>query len=183
MNNSTLPLVMFDSCVLIDAIQKKQGHYPQIEPYVLEAEEGRMAIVLSTVTLAEVCYLKERHKAGVSLEEQIRQIEDWFDRQYVDVVGVSRAIARKAARLRDPSARAKLTTPDAIILATALSKQIPKLLTYDGAGKNGYLLKLNGQVGGSPPLRVIEPDGRPLPAPLLEQRDEQELEEEARNEA
>lgn len=146
---------MFDSCVLIDAIQKTPDRYDKIGPYVSEAEAGRLQIVISVLSLAEVCYLEERQAVGAPLQEQVRQIEQWLNSSFIVARNVDRLIARRAARLREPGAFG-LKTPDAIIVATALLYHVPQLLTFDAA----KLLKLDGKVGGKPLLRIVEPDGR-----------------------
>jgi len=172
---SDKPVIMLDSCVLIDTIQKTPGRYCFIEPYVKEAEAGKLFIVLSVVSLAEVCYLKERHKEGVSMDDQIREIEEWLDREYIRTINVDRRIARRAARLRSPDG-SNLKTPDAIVVATALVAGVPKLFTFDGAGRRSGLLQLDQKIEGSPPLRIASPDGNV--GPLFGRSDEETASEE-----
>lgn len=44
--------VVWDANVVIDALQKTDGRWQKIEPFLQEAENGNLEIVLSEITVA-----------------------------------------------------------------------------------------------------------------------------------
>lgn len=147
--------VVWDACVLIDAIQKDPEHYPAIQPFLDDAEKGKLLIVLSEVTVGEVVKLDNLAAQGMSLEEQERLIRDWLINPYVVRKIFHRGITDMATRicrlhtLKDVGDRA--------VMATALFYRVPLIHTYDGEGRKGQLLKLDGKLG-TPPIRIMVPN-------------------------
>lgn len=126
--------VLWDSCVIIDYLEQTPGRIGLIEPMIVEAEKGTLRIVVSEISVAEVCTLNGLAEEGVSGPEQAKIIEDWFEREYVSVRLVDRAISTKAAWIQR-NYRAK--TCDCVIMATALRHNVDALYTFDGCNDDG----------------------------------------------
>jgi predicted nucleic acid-binding protein len=114
-----------DTAPFIYLIEDHPHFAPQVAPVFAEAATGSTTIVTSALTLLEV------------LVVPLRQGRDDLCRQYEDLLTESRnvlltpldlAVLREAARLR---ARANLSTPDALQLATAIVTGCTSLLTGD----------------------------------------------------
>ena len=155
------PIVVWDTCVIIDAIQKTQGRYECIEPYVHDAEKGKLRIIISEVSVAELLLLKEYDSQGMPVREQVRLIQDWLENPYIIRRAVYRHISEQAAAI---GRKYEILPPtDAIIVATALCENIPVLHTFDGLDegaanrKRKKLCTYDGKIG-SPPLHIGPPD-------------------------
>ena len=148
--------IAWDSCIIIDAIQKEPRRYPSISPMVTKAESDDLQIVVSTASVAEVLYLKALSAEGMSQEDQNDLIEKWFDNHYLIKQNADFGTCRAAADLRR---RFKLTPVDSIILATATVAEVEALITYDGQSKPDTvsLLGLNGELGRDGP-RIERPE-------------------------
>lgn len=149
-------LVVWDSCVIIDALQKTEGRWDLIEPFLSEAEQGRLTIVVSEISVAEVSKLKAL-KDTHSNEQIIQMIKDWFDHEYVARrpvhAGISE-IAAQIARLHNIRRAA-----DATVIATAVYENIGTVHTFDGYTNKGPagLLRFDGKIG-DPPVTIAAPD-------------------------
>lgn len=150
--------VCWDTCIVLDALQKVPGpRYEAVKEQITDAERGMLRIVISAVTLAEAYYVKD-----IDREEGDRRLESFFDNEYVDVYNVDDAVAVAARKImrdhQDPPGTPELSLPDAVILATACRAGASILFTRDGQGKNNRkpLLHFNERVG-SPPVRVVMP--------------------------
>lgn len=120
---------------------------------VLEAADaGKVMLVTSALTLAEVLYAKGHSKLDMSKRELIEQ---FFKSPFLSVQNVRRSIAEGA---RDIVWDSSIRPKDAIHVATALSCKIPVLNTFDQ-----NLLKADESIG-DPPLRIVTPHepGQPL---------------------
>ena len=113
-----------DSNVIIDLLDKTD-RYHHIAPILKEAESGRLAFILSVIAKSEVLSVGSETTA-----ESNRIIGAFFRRPYVHIYGVSELTADITADVRR---RIGLDTPDAIHLATAIEREVPILLTRDGA--------------------------------------------------
>ncbi|MEW8508628.1 MAG: PIN domain-containing protein [Candidatus Thiodiazotropha sp.] len=153
-------IIAWDSCVLIDAIQKKDGIYEHIETMIRKAEAGELYIVVSSVSVAEIQYLGELSATGLSKVEQNTLIDSWMDQPYIVIRSADRATCRQAALLAQQSnsmGYGKLTPIDSIILATAIKHEAETLVTLDGKNKSSGLIKFSGKFG-SPALNIRTPD-------------------------
>ena len=147
--------VVWDACVVIDAIQKTEGRYELIEPFLLDAERGEFQIVLSEGTVGEVVYLEKLDEAGMSRPEQRRLINDWLENPYIVRRSIHPGVSRLAAELGDQYGIKRLG--DRLVVATALMDGVPLLHTFDGHGNKPGLLAFDGMIG-KPPLRITIPD-------------------------
>ena len=57
-------VIAWDTCVLIDAIQKSGGRWGAIAPMVNLGNQGHLKIILSTLSVAEGYFLREMAEAG-----------------------------------------------------------------------------------------------------------------------
>lgn len=113
---------------------------------VLEAaESGEVEIVVSTLAMGEVLFLREQ-----SLPRKDRdKIRDFFKRDYIIAVDVTRQIAEMA---QDVVWDHGVEPKDAIHVASALYAKAIELNTFDGT-----LLALDGKIG-NPRLVIKQPD-------------------------
>ena len=147
--------VVWDSCVIIDAIQKTSDRYQDIEPFLLDAERGKLQIVVSETTVAEVNRLDHLGEQGIDIENQARLIRDWFENPYIVRRPVHPGISELAAEIGRKYGIKRVG--DTIVLATALFDNIGVVHTYDGEGSRKGLLDFDGQIG-DPPLRITTPN-------------------------
>ena len=138
------PRRLWCSCVIIGYLAGEDA-LKEVCPRIIEqAARGEAEIIVSTVAMAEVAYLK-----GMDVDDSERRIQEFFARDYVVPVAVDPTVARTARRhIREYA----LKPLDAIHLATAAVWRIPTLETTDPD-----LLNLSRQVGN--PLITIR---RPL---------------------
>lgn len=139
---------VWDSCVILDALDKTPGRYEKIAPFLADAEIGRFLIVLSEITIAEVSYLPSNPTGP---DEHLRIIQQWFENPYIVRRPVHSEISRVAAEIGRQHRTVKRAA-DRVILATAIVEGIPIVHTFDDG-----LLALD-QVIGNPDLRITEPD-------------------------
>lgn len=152
-------VVLWDSCLIIDAIAKEPEKYKHLLPMLQKAEKKELVIVVSTVSIAEVRYCKELNARGVSQDQQAELIEAWMNSDYVARRNAHSGICRLEAEIgRDVGKDNKNLTPiDSIILATAIQHNVSALLTYDDGRSNTVgLLELDGKYG-DPKLRILHP--------------------------
>jgi predicted nucleic acid-binding protein len=101
------------------------------------AENGRLVIVTSALTLAEVIHLKGSAKLP---SEQRSKVDAFFKAEYISVRNVTRATSELATELVWDNG---IHPKDAIHVATAVLYKVPKLHTYDEKllGSNGLILR------------------------------------------
>jgi predicted nucleic acid-binding protein len=110
-----------------------------------ESEKGLFQIVTSALTIAEVLWLRNQPRPSPAAEKLIRS---FFESPNVLLVDVTRVVAEAARDLVWQGLRPK----DAIHVASALDARCDVLYTRDGP-----MCGRNGQVGGSPALRIESP--------------------------
>lgn len=109
------------------------------------AEDGKILIVTSALTIAEVLALRGRSKIPVTERERV---EAFFRQEYIAVRNITRRISESARTYVwdfgvDPK--------DALHVATAIDAGLKRLNTFDGG-----LLKKSGKIG-DPPLVIENP--------------------------
>ena len=157
--------IMWDTCVIIDAITQSHERYHHIAPMVHRAEANDLQIVISMASVAEIFFLRELRAQGVSQEEQNEMIRRWFDNSYIVKRNVDLFVGLKAGELRRQ--HQSLTTVDSIILATATLFDVTALVTIDGARAKGAggLTQLDGRLGDNAP-RIVTPENYATPGSL-----------------
>lgn len=152
-------VVAWDTCILIDAIQKTPGRWEAIAPMLNLAQVGDLKIVLSTISVAECYYLRHLSNQGLNQAEQNSLIEKWLEHSFL----VKRAadfgtckIAAEVGRIT----KGKLQPNDAIIAATALRHGASALVTYDDTNGES-LLKQDGilTIQNTTALKICTPLG------------------------
>ena len=129
-----IDLICWDSSVLIDWIKgDDQGRMKRIGMVVSGVEQDNYRIVVSTLVYVEV--LESAMPEGtMKMFQQFIQ-----NRKQVEVVAVDIRVAQKAQLIRNNS-RKKLSTPDAVHIATAIVSGAKIFHTFDDG-----LLQLSGQ--------------------------------------
>ena len=158
--------IYWDSCVFLDRLKRHKDRIGLLEKITDAAAAGHFLIVTSSVTIAEVIKLPT---LPLMLQEQVKQIELYFENAWISVRIVDEVIAKAAAEIRREHG---LKTCDAIHLATALHFKIPTFHTYDGLNEDGTikdrpcLLAFDREFGVDAKMRIIIPeDPNPQPPP------------------
>jgi len=150
-------VIAWDTCILIDAIQKTGNRWGAIAPMVNLGTRGDLKIVISTLSVAEGYFLREMAIQGASQLEQNHAIEQWLEHSFLVKRAADFGTCKVAAELCRGESGA-LTPSDAIVIATALRHNAASLITYDD--KSGEsLLKLDGKFPNAyGTLRICRPE-------------------------
>ena len=129
-------LLYWDSCVFLSYINGDVDRLPIIDALLIEAQAGKVHIVTSVLTIAEVVFAAQEQENNQLAPEVVDQIESILnDRRVVTLVDVTPAVARRARELqRNGKFSGRSIKPmDALHLATAatLSPAPLKIHTYD----------------------------------------------------
>lgn len=142
----------WDSNVFLAYLQGEVERVEACEVALEQAEQGRLLIVTSALTLAEVLALRGKDKLPADAAVK-KTVVDFFKNEYIAVQNVTRQVAELARDLVwDHGVRPK----DAVHVASALAVEAPILETFDQD-----LIRKSGTIGASPPLIIREP---PKPA-------------------
>ncbi|HWE95692.1 MAG TPA: type II toxin-antitoxin system VapC family toxin [Tepidisphaeraceae bacterium] len=170
---ATKPRVAWDSVVLLDAIQKTPLWWPDLRPTYRAALEGRISILVSEISIAEVCKLNDEEKSGMSRVDAVKKINLFFQNSFIDRRPADRREAILAAEL---IRSLNLDTCDALIVATASIHGAIAMYTRDGLKlrKNKTCpLQCDGKVG-EPALPIMLPSAdKFLNSPLFRAAREQ----------
>jgi predicted nucleic acid-binding protein len=135
----------WDSDAFLGYLNGEADKISDCESVLEAAEDRRLIIVTSALTLAEVLYVKGRSPISKADRDKVAS---FFKQPYISVQNVTRRISEQA---RDVFWDHGIKPKDAIHVATALVLKIPVLNTFD---RN--LLSANGRVG-NPLLRIEKP--------------------------
>jgi predicted nucleic acid-binding protein len=127
---------------LLDEVDKVDS----CEEVLAEAEDGRVQIVTSALTIAEVLALRWQPKIPKDRRETV---ENFFKKPFVLVRPITRRTAETA---RDIVWEGGIDPKDALHVATALEAKVPMLHSFDEK-----LQRNSGKVGGSPLLQIRKP--------------------------
>lgn len=137
----------WDSCCFIGWLAEEENKVAACKEVLDIAEAGRLTIVTSTLTLAEVIKLKGHHALPPESEERIDQ---FFKREFIVLRQVDRKVGELARRLCWQSG---IDPKDAVHVATALIHGISALDTTDGP-----LIRKSGlQIDDYGPLQIAWP--------------------------
>lgn len=136
----------WDACAFLGWLKGEQDKLQACQYTIHEAEAGRLKIVTSALTIAEVLWLTGKQPIPKSNRETIRK---FFEHEWIAVFNVDRSIAEAA---QDVVWDYNVHPKDAIHVATALDAHVEQLDTFDGP-----LQQLNESIG-SPPLKIGPPD-------------------------
>ena len=143
----------WDSATFLGWLKAEPDKVEDCRPVLEAAKAGRITIITSAITIAEVLRLKGHDRIDAS---QARKIEAFFRHSWIVVREVDRFVAEES---RELIWYKNVTPKDALHLATALRQDVPidQFDTFDGG-----LIKLSGTLG-EPPLTIGRPN---LPAKL-----------------
>lgn len=162
---ASIKRVYWDACTWIAYIKqevienngKKENRFEMCKSILKLAESGKLEIVTSAFTLAEVCKSSEV-KGGVD------HLPSFFEKSYILLVPVDKFIALKAQAIQLAGIYG-LKPPDAIHVASALAAQSTELHTFDD-GILSIDQKMTGKDGS--PMRICKPNEEIPPGPLLQ---------------
>lgn len=135
----------WDSDAFLGYFKEEPDKQDACEGVLEAASDGKILIVTSALTLAEVLYVQKQPKLPITLR---KEIDNFFKQPYISVQNVTRKIADDA---RDLVWDHNVKPKDAIHLATALACKLQLLNTFDGK-----LLSLNNELG-NPNLKIEKP--------------------------
>lgn len=115
--------IALDTAPLIYFVEGDPHFLERIRPFFKALEQAEFTVVTSTLTITEILVKPLQH-GRIDLT---RTFQDLLAR-YVEIIPVTMEIAEAAAKLR---ADHGLRTPDAIQVATAITRQADFFLTND----------------------------------------------------
>ena len=134
-----MALTYWDSCLFLDYLNATPNGVEIVSPLVDAARAAEFTIVTSTLSLAEVAYVRRELREGLD-----PKVEDGIDNMFRDeslltLVEYDQEIGADARRLirRTVSEDKRLKPADAIHLATAIAVGASVLYTFD-LGLIGY---------------------------------------------
>ncbi len=134
--------VYWDACCFLGWLQSEADKQESCRAVLADADAGKIIIVTSALTLAEVLAMRRYEAIDRSRRESV---EAFFRRDYIAVQNVTRRTAEDARALVWDHG---IAPKDAIHVATAISAKVSSPHTFDGP-----LMDRSGKVGS--PLLVI----------------------------
>jgi len=144
----TKPFLQYwDSMLFIHRIQRTPEHLVVLDQLAEDAQNGKLNIVVSTFTLAEV--IKDPDGQQLS-ETEDQKIIEFFENPYIIIRPLTYPISLLARKIsREFGTKPK----DAVHLATAVYWNIPQFFTFEKG-----LINKDGKLGDpQKPLRISEP--------------------------
>lgn len=128
---SRRPRYYFDSNCFIAFFKNEAGRGETVYRLLQDAEQGKIEIVTSFLTLAEVFRSGTISAAGQALTDE--DINAFFERPELELVALERFVAEKAREVRRiaPRLTKKFMVGDAIHVATALLSDVDALYSFD----------------------------------------------------
>jgi predicted nucleic acid-binding protein len=139
------PKYYWDSCAIIAWLMGEKhaaGELEGFEEIVKQVENGKAVLFTSALTKSEVL-------EGRMTPEQKETFSELFQRKNLVLVEITDRVLTLSKEIREWNP--KISTPDAIHLATAILYEADEFHTTDGGGKRkrpGDLLPLDGNVAG-----------------------------------
>lgn len=135
----------WDSDCFLGWLQDEAGKVDACKQVLSAADDGKILIVTSALTIAEVLALRGRLRIPATERDKI---EAFFRSEYIVVRNITRRIAEAARTyVWDHGVDPK----DALHVSTAIDAELQRLNTFDKG-----LLKKSGKIG-NPPLLIEEP--------------------------
>ena len=138
--------VYWDSDCFLGWLLEEADKVDLCEEVLIDAQDGRLQIVTSALTIAEVLALRYQPKIPA---DRRQVVEAFFRNDYILVRTLTRRTAESA---REFVWSHDVKPKDAVHIATALEAKLPMLHTFDG-GLHGK----SGKVGGAPLLQIKKP--------------------------
>lgn len=138
-------LIYWDSDAFLGWFQAEPGKEPVCRATIERAQRGEVLLVTSTLTLAEVLWMRGAPRLS---KDKAELVQKFFRRSYIRVRNVTRNVAETAQGLVWDNS---IAPKDAVHVATAIEGKIPVLETFDAK-----LIGKSGRVG-APPLMIRQP--------------------------
>jgi predicted nucleic acid-binding protein len=135
----------WDACAFLGWLREEQDKVEGCGKVIRAAEAGKLQIVTSALTLAEVLWVKGKNPVPESDRELVR---DLFRNSWIVLYQLDRTIGEKA---QEVVWKHGVKPKDSVHVATAMDAGVERLETFDGK-----LLSLSGI--GQPSLTIAEPD-------------------------
>jgi predicted nucleic acid-binding protein len=136
----------WDACAFLGLLRAESDKLEECRKVIAEAQSGNLVIVTSTLTLAEVLWLKGKDPIPEADREKVRK---FFRHAWIVMRELDRATAEQA---QEVVWQHGVKPKDAVHVATALRSGVEQLDTFDGP-----LITLSGKVG-NPPLTIGRPN-------------------------
>jgi predicted nucleic acid-binding protein len=117
--------IAIDTNLFIYAFERHSNYGETVKAILEAVEEGRVAAIASVITLTEIL-TKPIREGDEALEKRYRILFSHFPNLFIEPVSVE--VSEQAAYLRG---KYHLKTPDALILATAITSRADLLSTND----------------------------------------------------
>ena len=137
----------WDSDCFIAWFDQETGKFEKCKATVDKVTAGEIKLMVSAITLIEVIKLKNHNMLPKEKEDIIKA---FFQNDFIKIVNVDRYIAEIARNL---IWEFNVHPKDSIHVATAIFHKVPVLNTFDKD-----LIKLSEHIGGTPTLKICEPD-------------------------
>jgi predicted nucleic acid-binding protein len=139
--------VYWDSACFLGFLLEEPDRVRFCEEVLIDARDGRLQIVTSALTIAEVLAVRNKPKIP---DDQRKIVERFFKNEFVIVTSVTRRTAEIARELVWDS---NIKPKDAVHVAAAIEAKLSVLHTFDRG-----LIKKSGKVGGDAPLSIHMPN-------------------------
>jgi len=128
-----VPTFYVDACVLLAFVDNEAGRAPIVEELLRRAHAGKVEVITSVLSIAEVAYGANELAGDLTDEVDARISELWVPASPVTLVDVSTALAVEARRLiREARALGfGIRSADALHLAGARIYQCDEFFTYE----------------------------------------------------
>jgi len=146
--------IYWDSDAFLGWLQQEQGKVDLCAGTIARAKAGEVVIITSTLTLAEVLWMRNHPRIT---QDRAAIVRRFFRHSYFRMRNVTRSIAESA---QDLVWNHSINPKDAIHVATALDADVPTFETFDSD-----LLKKSGRIGTSNLVirRPMAPEQATLP--------------------
>jgi predicted nucleic acid-binding protein len=128
------PYIYWDGCIFIDYFQKEPSRIATLDALVLEARDGKILLVTSTLSIAEAAFGEHERPPGRLNTAKLEELDAaWHDRSVILLWEFHAGIAEEARRIIREGVHNDrgLRSADAIHLATAKDAGVESFHTYD----------------------------------------------------
>lgn len=142
----------WDANTFLAYFLEEAGRVDCCEAGLEDAEQGKILIVTSALTIAEVLALRGKKRLPPKPEMKIR-VSDFFKNEYIAVQNITREVAELA---RDLVWLHSIKPKDAVHIACALAVEAPVFETYDKP-----LIRKSGKLASGLVIREPLPRAQP----------------------
>jgi predicted nucleic acid-binding protein len=136
----TIPYHYWDTCNFLTILKKDKVHYEGCLEILKEAEDGRLKIITSTLTIAGIIKIGDNKPTPKTESEESKVIIDFFKHEYIIPVEFTRKTAEASREIAWKFGIRKGF--DAMHIATAIIAKVDFFETTD----DEIISKLQGQI-------------------------------------